>query len=421
MARKKAAASSLVCSLLLSFILVSTAAHNITEILEGYPDFTVFNQMLSNTGVADEINARATLTILAPSNDAMNAFKAANPDISLEKAADVLRYHVLLRYVTVTDITDLEVGKYLEVSTLYSTTGRTGFDEGDVNIFNGLTKILVGHAVRDNSTMSVIVSTVYQQPLEINVLMIDRTLEPVGFAQANRDTANITAILVELGGYTTFTKLLMQTGVDETFNVLQTRNGITIFVPTDDAFDALAGGWIERLDLEQQKLLLSYHALARYRSQVGLLFANGSFIPTVATTMDSTPNSFQLSIEGDQVSVTVTILSSTPKGPKVTVMSTLYDGNPLIMFSIDAVLCPVEFSHLTRLGPVPAPAPSIAPQLEPPPVNVDNNSRSRGRVQTVSPVAPPVTSTGYTASVQRPVLTSLLSIVAIFLGCSWCL
>ncbi|KAL3683436.1 hypothetical protein R1sor_001458 [Riccia sorocarpa] len=402
--------------------LLFTTAHNITAILEQYEDFTVLNQMLTSTGVADEINAFTGITILAPSNGAMIAFQKANPNITEEETADVMRYHALLRYVTVMDITNLEVGKFLEVSTLYSTTGRGKFDEGDVNIYNGFTKVLVGHAAQDNSTRSVVISTVYQQQLEINILMIDRTLEPVGFVPAVRGTANnITGILEGLGGYTTFTNLLMQTGADQAFNDLQKVNGITIFVPTDDAFDALPVGWVGNLDLEQQKLLLSYHALARYRSQTRLLLTNGSFVPTVATTIDPSGRSYLVSISGDQVTLTVTLVSSTPKALKATVMSTLYDGNPLIMFSINTILRPVELSKITRVGPVHAPTPSPVPTIAPglPPTSLEgNSSKPEGTLQAVPPLPPPITSAGYVVSryFHGPLLAALFSVVTISLG-----
>ncbi|GJM97798.1 hypothetical protein PR202_ga14753 [Eleusine coracana subsp. coracana] len=61
---------AVVLLLLLPVVHVSAAgtAFNITEILNGYPKFKLFNLLLSKTRVADEINNRSSVTVLVTDN-----------------------------------------------------------------------------------------------------------------------------------------------------------------------------------------------------------------------------------------------------------------------------------------------------------------------------------------------------------------
>ncbi|KAL6973987.1 hypothetical protein U1Q18_028169 [Sarracenia purpurea var. burkii] len=74
---------------------------------------------------------------------------------------------------------------------------------------------------------------------------------------------NISAILVKGGQYTTFLHLLTSTHVadqiDNKFN--NSNQGMTIFAPTDAAFNNLPTGTLNNLTTQQHVLLVLYHVL----------------------------------------------------------------------------------------------------------------------------------------------------------------
>uniref|UniRef100_N1QYM4 FAS1 domain-containing protein n=1 Tax=Aegilops tauschii TaxID=37682 RepID=N1QYM4_AEGTA len=74
--------SSFAAAVLLLLALASpAAAFNITRILGEFPDFSTFNGLLSQTKLADEINRRQTITVLAGNNGGMGAITPLPSDV----------------------------------------------------------------------------------------------------------------------------------------------------------------------------------------------------------------------------------------------------------------------------------------------------------------------------------------------------
>ncbi|KAL2609845.1 hypothetical protein R1flu_028418 [Riccia fluitans] len=86
----------------------TTSTFNVTTLLDGFPDFSALNQLLTSTKVADEINSRQSLTILAVTNGVLSAFQGSNPNTDL---SDVLRYHVLLQFFDLDELQILVFGE----------------------------------------------------------------------------------------------------------------------------------------------------------------------------------------------------------------------------------------------------------------------------------------------------------------------
>ncbi|EPS68186.1 hypothetical protein M569_06592, partial [Genlisea aurea] len=75
---------------------------NVTHLLSSYPAFSQFSALLASTAVAGDLDARSSLTILAvPDVDLRPT--TASPH-SATDLADVLRYHVLLEYLSFSDL-----------------------------------------------------------------------------------------------------------------------------------------------------------------------------------------------------------------------------------------------------------------------------------------------------------------------------
>jgi len=68
--------------------------YNITKILAPYKEYSKFNEMLSKTRLAYDINRRQTITVLAVDNAAMSALD----HYSLQTIRHILSLHVLVDY-----------------------------------------------------------------------------------------------------------------------------------------------------------------------------------------------------------------------------------------------------------------------------------------------------------------------------------
>ena len=73
---------------------VEATKYNITKLLEPYKQYSRFNEMLSRTRLAYDINRRQTITVLAVDNAAMSALD----HYSLQTIRHILSLHVLVDY-----------------------------------------------------------------------------------------------------------------------------------------------------------------------------------------------------------------------------------------------------------------------------------------------------------------------------------
>jgi hypothetical protein len=169
-----------VAILLGSLSVCTCAAFNITKILDAYPDYSQFNDWLSTTGVAGEINNRSTLTVLAPNNAVLGGYLSGVPNAwnDPNKVADTLRYHVLLGYFGMTELHQVP-SNGTSVTTLLQTTGRANESQGFVTLYNNGTSFLVGHEFADSYGNETILSNVTQDPYIYSVLQVSSILSPV--------------------------------------------------------------------------------------------------------------------------------------------------------------------------------------------------------------------------------------------------
>lgn len=79
---------------------------------------------------------------------------------------------------------------------------------------------------------------------------------------------NITAILTKGGQYTTLLRLMTTTQVaDQINNQLNNSNsGLTIFAPTDNAFNSLPAGTLNSLTDQEKVSLIQFHVIPNYMS-----------------------------------------------------------------------------------------------------------------------------------------------------------
>nr|XP_009421475.1 PREDICTED: fasciclin-like arabinogalactan protein 13 [Musa acuminata subsp. malaccensis] len=163
---------------------------------------------------------------------------------------------------------------------------------------------------------------------------------------------NLTGILEKGGQYGTFLRLLRETQVGEQIEsqLNNSFNGLTIFVPTDNAFSNLKAGTLNSLTTQEQVSLVLYHVLPRYYSP---------------TTFETTSNPVNTQASGRSGVYTVNITSTSNQvnvstGVNETPINTnLYLEFPLAVFSVDKVLLPAEL--FGAKPPASSPSPAATP------------------------------------------------------------
>ncbi|KAA8524796.1 hypothetical protein F0562_011219 [Nyssa sinensis] len=181
------------------------------------------------------------------------------------------------------------------------------------------------------------------------------------------DFVNLTDLLTVAGPFHTFLGYLESTKVIETFQnqANNTEEGITIFVPKDDAFSSLKNPSLSNLTGDQLKSLCLFHALSHYYSLAD--FKNLSQLSPVST------------LAGGQYTLNFTDVSGTAHlssgWTNTKVSSSVHSTDPVAVYQVDKVLLP-EAIFGTDIPPTPAPAPSpdIVPAADTPSVETGRGS-----------------------------------------------
>ncbi|CAM0903265.1 unnamed protein product [Alopecurus aequalis] len=378
-----AAPHRLLFLLALSLAAVSAAhAHNITAILDGYSEYSLYNSFLSQTKVCDEINGRSTVTCLVLTNGAMSSLVS---NLSLADVKNALRLLTLLDYYDPKKLHSLHGGSEL-TTTLYQTTGDASGDMGHVNITNlrgG--KVAFASAEPGSKFQATYTKSVKEEPYNLSVLEVsDPITFPGLFTSPSAASSNLTALL-EKAGCKRFAALIVSSGVIRTYQADMDR-GLTLFAPTDEAFRAKGLPDLNKLTAADLVTLLEYHALPQYAPKASLKTMKGG-IPTLASTGKG---KYDLSVDakGDDVSMDTGM-------DKSRVASTVLDDTPVTVHTVNSVLLPRELfggapSASPGAGadtPTSAPAPKTS---APAPSPTHEKKKKKGRSH--SPPAPPADS-----------------------------
>ncbi|KAF5205214.1 Fasciclin-like arabinogalactan protein [Thalictrum thalictroides] len=377
------AASHIPLLFLLSVSLLSittTTAHNISAILDGYPEYSLYNSYLSQTKLNDEINSRTTITCLVLNNGAMSALAGKHPLSVIKKALSLL---VLLDYYDASKLHDISKGTTL-TTTLYQTTGNAPGNLGFVNVTDlkgG--KVGFGSAAPGSKLDSSYSKSVKQIPYNISVLEIDAPIIAPGIlvAPAPASDVNITGLL-EKAGCKTFVSLITSSGVLKIYETAAEK-GLTVFAPSDEAFKAPGIPDLTKLSNAEVVTLLQYHALPGY-TPIGTLKSSKAPISTLASN-GASKYDLTVTTAGDSVTLDTGVDASRVSG-------TVLDSTPLCIFTVDSLLLPTEL-----FGKSPSPAPSVVPEAAPSPTPVLSPSptpeiSSAPSPLPLSPPAPPTPS-----------------------------
>lgn len=165
--------SSPIVALFLTFFLLLSAgdAFNITKILGSFSDYSTFNDLLTQTGVASEINDKKTITVLVVSNSQI-AGLSSQPKDTIKK---MLSIHVVLDYYDKTKLENVP-SKTLTLTTLYQQSGKAQNQQGFLTMTRVGKQLLFGSAAPGSSHDSSFVKQVTTQPYDISVIEISSVI-----------------------------------------------------------------------------------------------------------------------------------------------------------------------------------------------------------------------------------------------------
>ncbi|KAF9614669.1 hypothetical protein IFM89_019797 [Coptis chinensis] len=375
---------------LLSTTYAATNTFNVSAILSGFPEYSLYNSYLSQTKLSDEINSRQTITCLVLNNAAMSALAGNHPLSVIKNALALL---TLLDYYDGQKLHDISNGTTL-TTTLYQTTGNAPGNLGFVNITDlkgG--KVGFGSAAPGSKLDSTYSKSVKQIPYSISILEISAPIIAPGLLTASPSVANITALL-DKAGCKTFSSLIVSSGVLKIYQSAAAK-GLTVFAPSDEAFKAPGIPDLTKLTNAEVVTLLQYHALAGY-TPIGTLKTTKDPISTLATN-GASKYDLTVTTAGDSVTLDTGVDASRVSG-------TVIDSTPLCIFTVDSILLPTEL-----FGKSPSPAPSMVPEASPSPSPVISPSPEISSAPSplgASPPAPPQQLTPEGAPAGEPVADS---------------
>ncbi|KAI5012836.1 hypothetical protein ZWY2020_025102 [Hordeum vulgare] len=183
--------SSFAAAVLLLLALASpAAAFNITRILGEFPDFSTFNGLLSQTKLADEINRRQTITVLAVNNGGMGGITSLPSDVQRK----VLAVHVVLDYYDTEKLGSMK-NRSAVLTTLFQSTGQAANRMGFINYTRRATDgvMMFGSAEPGAPLTSQMVKSVMSRPYNISVLEVSSAIVPPSIGSGDNSKAHAPA------------------------------------------------------------------------------------------------------------------------------------------------------------------------------------------------------------------------------------
>ncbi|KAA8543886.1 hypothetical protein F0562_021937 [Nyssa sinensis] len=367
--------------LLFSYGFAPILALNVTNLLSSYPDLSDFSNLLTSTSVAADLTQRSSLTLLVVPNTLLRSSDLTHRSPS--NLGDVIRYHVLLEYLSWTDLHQIPAAGKL-VTTLYQTTGRATSDFGSVNITRNPTTntISVRSPAADSPSNATILTLVKTLPYNVSIFSVNSLIIPYDLDLMASETRpplglNITKALIDGHNFNVAVSMLMASGVVEEFEADEGGAGITLFVPTDDAFSDLpTTAKFQSLPADKKAVVLRFHVLHSYYPLGSLESIVNPVQPTLATeAMGAGSYTLNISRVNGSVAINTGVVQAS-------VTQTVFDQNPVAIFGVSKVLLPREIFGKTPMvatkpsngvtGVAQPPAIALSPESYGPPTHLSS-------------------------------------------------
>nr|BBA94951.1 fasciclin-like arabinogalactan protein 10 [Cuscuta campestris] len=315
-------------------------AVNVTDLISHHSSLTGFADSLAATSVAADLLSRSSITVLAVPN-AFLRHAAANISDA------VLRYHVLLQYISWDDLPAIPAEGKL-VTTLFQTTGRA---PGKLRVRQPSPGIRPQNSPPSTyrAPTPPIVSEIADVPYNISIFSVNSLLVPYGIDLMASDTrpspgVSITKALIDGHDFNVAASMLAASGVEQEFEDKEGGAGLTLFMPTDEAFSDLPNSLgFQSLPADKKAAILRFHVLHSYYPLGTLEKVVNPTEPTLETEQNWA-GSFTLNISKINGSLTIGT-----GNVQASVTQTVYDQNPVAIFGISHVLLPVEFFGRNRI------------------------------------------------------------------------
>ncbi|XP_057429814.1 fasciclin-like arabinogalactan protein 4 [Lotus japonicus] len=360
----------------LYFLVLSprpSLSFNITALLSTFPEFSQFTALIAP--LSDDLSHRSSLSLLAVPNSVLSSDdRLSRHQLTPSTLPDVLRYHVLLQYLSWSDLRSLPPSGKL-ITTLYQTTGRATGNLGSVNLTcDPVTGLVSIHPPTPSSSSSAatnatVLSLVKTLPYNVTIFSVNALLIPGGFDLMASETGptsfiNITKALIDGHNFNVVASLLSASGVVEEFESDEGGAGITLFVPVDDAFaDLPASISLQSLPADKKAVVLRFHVLHSYYPLGSLQSITNPSQPTLATeAMGAGFYTLNISAFNGSLAINSGIVQAS-------VTQTVFDEKPVSIFGISRVLLPKEI-----FGKNPIVSSRTAPQDGAPPPEEDAHS-----------------------------------------------
>lgn len=197
--------------------------------------------------------------------------------------------------------------------------------------------------------------------LQILLLLSPQTQAqtPSAPAPSSSGPINVTGILDKNGQYTTLIRLLNETQVGNQIvsQLNSSTEGMSLFAPTDNAFNNLPAGTINSLTDQQKVQLVQYHVTPKYYSLSDLLTVSNP----VRTQASGATGVWGLNFtgKGNQVNVSTGVVVTQ-------INNVLRQQFPFAVYQVDQVLLPQELfgAKSPASAPPPAKTPSGSPNTK---------------------------------------------------------
>lgn len=285
-------------------LIPETESFTVWDIIDNSPDHLTLSAILELTEL-DEVlaNPEVSYTVFAPTDEAFEAIDSATLAMVLEDEellTAILLYHVALG---TTLSTDLEDGQVIE--TVIEEDLVVRFENG--NVFINDAQVTVADLVADNGVVNV----------------IDAVLIPF-----QDEAFTVFDIISNSDDHATLQAVLELAGLDEALSDPDAT--LTVFAPTDDAFEAIDPEVLEAV-LEDEELLeaiLLYHVVG-----------------SVALSTDLSDGMEIVTLNGQSITVTISDDGVFINDAQVTVADIEADNG--VVHVIDAVLIPAQQEAFT--------------------------------------------------------------------------
>ncbi|WP_338812761.1 fasciclin domain-containing protein [Bernardetia sp. Wsw4-3y2] len=287
--------------------------NTIADIVTADTNFSILLQALQAANLTSAVaNADANLTVFAPTNAAFEAFIAANADINSTEdllnspnLSNILLYHVLGTKQMAADLSQSP----FYVSTLSPATFEGRTDETVSLLVDGT------DGVKLNGTQNISVTQADMDADNGVIHVIDNVLMP----------PNVVELAQQNGGFTELVAAVLRADLATT---VATANPITVFAPTNAAFDslyiALGINGIDEIDVPTLTGILQHHVVSE-----NLAASDLSDAQTITT------------LNGDvEVSIAEGVVTLVGANSSAKVVLTDVQGTNGIVHVIDMVLLP---------------------------------------------------------------------------------